>query len=147
MGILETIDVGETGLYTHGKRLEIHARNIANVDTPNYVRKIPVLMANEDISFNGMLNRMKEDVLKSGTLPTTTGGVALVGVQEDPALGEKVYAPGHPDADREGYIRKSNVNPLVDMADATMTTRAYEASLAVVSLARTMAQRASEIGK
>ena len=34
--------------------LDIHAKNIANVDTPNYVRRIPILNATEDISFRGV---------------------------------------------------------------------------------------------
>ena len=34
------------------------------------------------------------------------------------SVGERIYSPGHPDADANGYIRASNVNAMVDMADA-----------------------------
>jgi flagellar basal-body rod protein FlgC len=73
--------------------------------------------------------------------------VRLTGVVEDPTLGERIYKPGHPDADANGYIRTSNVNPIVDMADANIAQRAYEANLAVISITKSMAQRALEIGK
>ncbi|MBE7705920.1 MAG: flagellar basal body rod protein FlgC [Cyanobacteria bacterium SIG30] len=146
MGILNSIEVGRQGLDVHGKRIEIAAKNIANLDTPNYVRKIPVLNATEDISFSGLLNNMKEDVFGVGTIPFISGGVKYTGVVEDSTPGDRIYRPGHPDADENGYITASNVNPIVDMADAVLAQRAYEASLGVMMIAKTMANRALEIG-
>ena len=55
--------------------------------------------------------------------------------------------PGHPDADANGYIRASNVNAMVDMADAIMAQRAYEANLALVNISKSMAAKAVEIGR
>lgn len=147
MGIMDTIDMGAKALQVHGRRIDIHAKNIANLDTPNYVRKIPVLNAVDDVSFQGVMNAMKEDVFGVGTMSYLQGGVSFTGVIEDPTLGERIYKPGHPDADENGYIRQSNVNAMVDIADALMAQRAYEANLAVVNISKTMAQRAIEIGK
>ena len=90
---------------------------------------------------------MKNDTFGVGTLPYLQGGVVFNGVVEDPTMGERIYRPGHPDADANGYIRSSNVNAMVDMADAVMAQRAYEANLAVVNITRAMASRATEIGK
>lgn len=147
MSLMETMSIGQKSLDAHGARIKIHAKNIANLDTPNYVRKIPVLNATDDISFHGLLNSMKEDVFGVGTIPFMQGGVRLTGVVEDPTLGERIFKPGHPDADANGYIRTSNVNPLVDIADANIAQRAYEANLAVISITKSMAQRAVEIGR
>ncbi len=147
MGLMESIDIGANALKVHGKRIDVHAKNIANLDTPNYVRKIPVLNAKDDISFHGVMNSMKEDVFGVGTLPYLQGGVNFSGVVEDPTLGAKIYKPGHPDADENGYIRASNVNAMVDIADALMAQRAYEANLALVSISKSMAQKAIEIGR
>ena len=147
MGIMDSIDIGANALKVHGRRIDVHAKNIANLDTPNYVRKIPVLNAVDDVSFHGLMNSMKEDVFGVGTLPYLEGGVSFSGVVEDPTLGEKIYKPAHPDADADGYIRASNVNAMVDIADALMAQRAYEANLALVNISKSMAQRALEIGK
>jgi flagellar basal-body rod protein FlgC len=89
---------------------------------------------------------MKEDVFGVGTVPFLSGGVKYSGIIEDPTPSEKINRPGHPDADENGYIKASNVNPVVDMADAMMAQRAYEASLGVMMIAKTMATRALEIG-
>lgn len=147
MSILESINIGGNALRAHGYRLDVHTKNIANVDTPNYVRKIPVLNATEDISFHGLMNEMKETVFGVGTLPYLQGGVAFNGTVEDPTPGDKIYKPGHPDADANGYIRASNVNPTVEIADAILAQRAYEANLALVSISKSMAQKAIEIGR
>ncbi len=147
MSILEAFNIGSNGLKAHGLRLDIHAKNVANIDTPNYVRKIPVLNATEDISFHGLMNTMKNDVFGVGTLSYLQGGVTFSGVVEDPTLGDKIYRPGHPDADENGYIRSSNVNAMVDIADAVMAQRAYEANLALVNITKSMALKAIEIGR
>ena len=102
MSILESINIGSNALKAHGLRLDIHAKNIANIDTPNYVRRIPVLNASEDISFHGLMNTMKNDVFGTGTLPYLQGGVVFNGCVEDPTVGERIYSPGHPDADANG---------------------------------------------
>ena len=147
MGLLDAFNIGADSLKAHSLRMDVHSKNIANIDTPNYVRKIPVLIPQDDMSFTGLMNQMKDNVYQSGTIPYVGGGVVFNGVVEDPTPGELIYNPGHPDADEKGYIRSSNVNPLVDMADANMTSRAYEASLAIISMTKSMAQRAVEIGR
>ena len=147
MSLVDSMNISAQGMQAHSKRLEIHAKNIANIDTPNYVRKIPVLMAQDDMSFSGLMNYMKDSVFQSGAVPFASGGVVFSGVVEDTTPGELIYKPNHPDADASGYIRASNVNPLVDMADANMSSRAYEASMAVMSITKSMAMRATEMGK
>jgi len=147
MSIMESINIGKNALRTHGLRLDIHAKNIANIDTPNYVRRIPILNATEDISFHGLLNTMKNDVFGIGSLPYLQGGVTFNGCVEDPTVGERIYSPGHPDADENGYIRSSNVNAMVDMADAVLAQRAYEANLALINITKSMANKATEIGR
>lgn len=147
MSLLETMTIGQNSVTVHGQRIKVHAKNIANLDTPNYIRKIPVLNATDDMSFHGLLNTMKEDVFGTGALPFLQGGVRFTGIVEDPTLGERLYRPGHPDADANGYIRASNVNPMVDIADANIAQRAYEANLAVITIAKSMALKAVEIGR
>lgn len=147
MGIWDSIDIGAQALRTQGLRLDTHAKNMANVDTPNYVRKIPILTATNDISFNGVMNEMRNGIFTGGATLCLKGGVEFTGMIEDPTLGNKMYKPGHPDADKNGYVRASNVNPMVEIADAMLAQRAYEANLALVNITRSMALKATEIGK
>lgn len=142
MGILDSLNIGAGALKAQGLRLDVCAKNIANTDTPNYVRKISMLNTVDDVSFNGVMSEMQ-----GGSSTYLKGGVNFTGVVEDPNLGEKIYSPGHPDADKNGYIRASNVNPMVEMADAMMAQRAYEANLALINITRAMALKAVDIGR
>ncbi len=147
MTLLGAFGIGEKSVGVHSKRMDIVAKNIANIDTPNYVRKIPVLNATDNVSFAGLLTTMKDNMYGSATVPFVSGGVSLSGVVEDPTLGEKMYVPGHPDADANGYIRSSNVSPMVEFADAAMAQRAYESSLAVMKITKEMVDKAVDIGQ
>lgn len=142
MGLMNAFNIGCQGLSVHSKRVEIAAKNIANIDTPNYTRKIPILSSNENQSFSSVLSSMGAGAAVSGL-----GGVNFDGIVEDPTPGAKIYKPGHPDADENGYIRTSNTNAMVDYADATMAQRAYEASLGVMQISKSMATSALEIGR
>lgn len=146
MSLIGAFEIGEKAVGVHGKRMDIIAKNVANLDTPNYVRKIPVLNSTDNISFAGLLTAMKDDMFSSGSVPYTSGGVAFSGVIEDPTLGDKIYKPGHPDADENGYIRGSNVNPMVEFADAAIAQRAYEASVAIMKIAKEMVDSSIQIG-
>ncbi len=147
MGILDSMYIGSNALKAHGNRLDVHAKNIANIDTPNYVRKIPVLNTIKGDSFGAILNNMQDGTFGFGSSGALQGGVSYGGIVEDPTPGERLYKPGHPDADANGYIRSSNVNAMVDIADAMMAQRAYEANLAVMNITKAMALKAAEIGK
>ena len=147
MGIMDSMNIGANALRAHGMRLDIHAKNMANVDTPNYVRRIPMLNATDDMSFQGIMGVMKENTFNIGTVPYLQGGVTFSGCIEDPTVAQKMYKPGHPDADENGYVRESNVNPMVEISDAIMAQRAYEANLAVIGITKAMAQRAADIGR
>jgi flagellar basal-body rod protein FlgC len=57
-----------------------------------------------------------------------------------------VYEPGHPDADTRGFVAYPGIDPLREMMTLITATRAYEANLAALNAARTMASRALEIG-
>lgn len=144
MGLMNAFNIGREGLTVHGKRVEIAAKNIANIDTPNYTRKIPLISSNQDQSFATVLSSMGVGALAGST---NLGGVNFDGIVEDPTPGTKIYKPGHPDADENGYIRTSNTNPMIDIADAHIAQRAFEASLSVMSISKAMAVASLEIGK
>jgi len=146
MGLMNSFEIGKAAINVHGKRIEIAAGNMANIETPNYVRKIPLIYATDDVSFSSIMGSMRGSVFAAGSIPYTAGGVAMRGVVEDPTLGQRIYKPGHPDADENGYIRVANVNPLVEIADATLARRAYEANTAILTITKAMGQRALEIG-
>jgi flagellar basal-body rod protein FlgC len=58
-----------------------------------------------------------------------------------------VYDPGHPDADKDGYVAMPNVDIVKEMVDMIAATRAYEANVTAINSAKTMAAKALDIAK
>jgi flagellar basal-body rod protein FlgC len=146
MTLSSSFDISVAGLTAQSERIKVYANNIANVNTPFYVRKIPILAENYQMKFEDVIANMRKGIINAG-VSYGPGGAVMAGVVGDPTPGKRIYEPGHPEADKDGYVTLSNVNPMTDMADATSTSRLYEANLAVISIVKGMANKALEIGR
>jgi flagellar basal-body rod protein FlgC len=108
-----------SGMQAQAARLRLSTENIANADTPGYRRKT--------VSFEATLG-------VEGGRAVATGPVRL----SDAELG-RIHDPSHPMAGSDGYYRGSNVELVVEIADAREAGRSYEANLRMFDQARQMA--------
>lgn len=133
-------------------RMDVISSNMANVDTTRgkmvdgewqpYQRKSVVMMPKGN-QFSSFLNQAMNT--RDGH---SLGGVQVSGIKEDEQTPFKmVYDPEHPDADDEGYVRLSNVDPLREMVDLISATRSYEANVTVFNANKAMLMKSLEIGK
>ncbi|MBC7164056.1 MAG: flagellar basal body rod protein FlgC [Roseovarius sp.] len=114
----DALSVSASGLKAQSQRLRHVAENIANADTPGYRRKT--------VAFRP--ERGEE----------ATGRVETGPVRLDRAALRQVYEPGHPLADESGHFDGSNVDLMIEMADAREAQRSYEANLKMFDQARQM---------
>lgn len=145
MSVFKTFRIAASGLTAERLRMDTIANNLANVNTTRgadggpYRRQIPV--------FAPILDQK----LRAAKGPFASGGmgqgVQVVGVISDPSPPRLVYDPQHPDADQDGYVAMPNVHVVREMVDLITATRAYEANIAAINSAKSMAQRALEIGR
>lgn len=147
MDLFSSMRVSSSGLEAQTKRMNTISSNIANAETtrgvgPNngpYRRKDPVFQAQtERESFGEILeNAMDENVQ----------GVQVTEIVEDTRAPRMIYNPQHPDANPEGYVAMPNVNPVEEMANMISAQRSYEANITAMGAAKSMAQKALEIGR
>ncbi len=116
------LSLSSSGLRAQSQRLRHVAENIANADTPGYRRKT--------VAFE-----TARGAADAGTPP---GGVTPGPVRLDQSPLRQVYDPAHPLADETGYYDGSNVNLMIEMADAREAQRSYEANLKMFDQARQM---------
>jgi flagellar basal-body rod protein FlgC len=75
-------------------------------------------------------------------------GVRVSGIERDEETPlERVFNPGHPDADPLGMVTMPNVNPTKEMADMITAVRAYESNVNVAESFVRMAERALRIAQ
>jgi flagellar basal-body rod protein FlgC len=150
MSFWKTLQIGASGLYAQRLRLDTISNNVANAETTRtetggpYQRKDVVFSAQNRMPFQANLLLAKKNV---GPADLKLTGVQVAKVVTDTTPGNKVYDPQNEDADAEGYVNYPNVNLVVEMTNMLSATRSYEANLAVIDAARSMAQRALQIGQ
>jgi flagellar basal-body rod protein FlgC len=74
-------------------------------------------------------------------------GVEVSQVVADPDPGKRVYSPGHPDADADGFVTFPNVNPVNEVVNLLSASRGYEANATAVETLKQMAQRGLDISR
>lgn len=115
--LLNTLNSATSGMMSQSDRIRVVSENVANVDTPGYRRKL--------VSFENAVGD------NGGTV--RTGPVTL-----DRSDLTEAFDPAHPMADENGYVKLSNVNLGVEIADAREAQRSYEANISIFDQARRM---------
>jgi len=130
---MKSIMIAAAGLRAQSGRMRVIAENLANAEstaaTPGgdpYRRKVATFHAAFDRELQAHL------------------------VRQGPNLADRTdfalrYDPGHPAADKTGYVKLPNVNPMVESMDMREAQRSYEANLNVVTATRRMLARTLEI--
>ncbi|QXM06154.1 flagellar basal body rod protein FlgC [Crassaminicella indica] len=145
MSLFHSINVSATGLTAERLRMDIISKNIANANTTRtssgtpYRRQVPVFKQSSP-NFAQTLENAKNG-------QQIGNGVEVVAIKEDKTPFKKVYDPGHPDADKDGYVKMPNVDIVTEMINMISSTRAYEANVTAMNAAKSMAMKALEIGK
>ncbi len=144
MGYLDSLNITGSALTAERFRTDIILQNLANQNTTRtaeggpYRRKQVVLRENQ-------LDFKKE--LGKAMTKADQGGVYVEEVVENENPFVPVYDPDHPDADEDGYVMMPNVSSAEEMVDLMAATRAYEANITALNVAKSMALKALEIGK
>jgi len=136
--IMPSVQSTTAALTAERTRLDVISENIANAHTTRGADGKPY--QRQEVVFETALQQAMD-----GTSPPTPVQVAHIVKDNRPP--EMIYEPGHPDADAHGMVAMPNINIHEEMADMISASRAFEANLAVVRNARSMAMQTLSIGK
>ncbi len=119
-----SLSASASALRAQAARLRHVSENISNADTPGYRRKT--------VSF--------ETVQSDGKAVVQTGRVQL-----DHRDLSRIHDPSHPLADESGHYLGSNVDLMIEIADAREAQRSYEANLKMFDQTRQMSSSLMEL--
>lgn len=140
--MLGAMGISASGLSAERFRMEVVANNIANAFSTRSAAGGP--FRRQDVAFAALLN---ERVRAGGRSETRPGGVEVLGIVEDSSELPRVYNPGHPDADGEGFVTMPNVHLPIEMVNLITASRAYEANLRVLQAFRQAAEQALTLAR
>lgn len=139
---MSIFDIASSGMNAQMLRLNTTASNMANVDTVSttaedaYRARQPVFAA-----------MMANASAGAGINNATQVGVQVDGIETSQAEVPKRYLPGHPMADKDGYIFGSNVNAVEEMANMISASRAYQSNAEIFATAKTLMLRTLQLGQ
>lgn len=145
MDFMTAMDISASGLSTDRTRINTIAMNLANAKTTRTpyggpYRRRTVVQASTDVDdpFSVHMRSALDRELK---------GVRVMAVTQDVRPLKGVYEPGHPDANKEGYVYYPDINVVEEMANLMTAQRNYEANATTVEAIKGMFNKALEIGK
>jgi len=143
MDFFKALNVSASGLAAERTRVDLATSNLANAESTRgpdgkpYQRLDPVLAA---VPFETSLSEAAAG--HQGSM-----GVAVTSVVRDETPGRRIFSPGHPDADPQGFVTLPNVNPVHEVVNLISASRSYDANASAVETLKAMAQRALDIGR
>jgi flagellar basal-body rod protein FlgC len=133
--IFAATNISASGLSAERLRMEVVANNIANANATRSPQGGPY--RRQQVVFEAAL----AEQLRGGR-SGAGGGVQVVDIVDDPSELPRIFNPGHPDADAQGFVLMPNVQLPMEMVDLMTANRAYEANLKVLQAFRQQAETA-----
>jgi flagellar basal-body rod protein FlgC len=136
MNSFNVFKVSASALEAQRQRMNVVASNMANVQSTRTEEGGPY--RRKDVLFSA-------ETVESDT--DTLTGVRVVDIVADSTPFRTVYDPGHPDADKDGYVSMPNINIIEEMVNIMMASRAYEASVSAFNMSKAMFLKTLELGR
>jgi flagellar basal-body rod protein FlgC len=129
-GVTSPTDIAISGMRAEGLRMRVVANNIANAHTTR--------------TDEGGPYRRQELAVRAGSEPVS--GVRIDQILSDTARDfQRIYMPGHPDADGEGFVQMPNVDVPQEMMHMLTASRAYQANVASLRRYQDMMEATMEL--
>jgi len=143
MDLFSSLSVSGSGMSAQRQRAELLVENIANADTTRTAEGGPY--RRKDAVFQSDAVATPFSSVFSSTMDGQSTGVRVSDVVVDSSEGDRRYMPGHPDADKDGYVTFPKVNAAQDMVDLMGASRGYQANVAAIGAVKDMIQRSIDL--
>jgi flagellar basal-body rod protein FlgC len=122
------LDIAITGLKAQGKQMEVISSNVANARTSDAGKGQPYRRLEAAFKYDDEM-----------------GGVELDKIVTDMSDFLRIYDPGNPQADKDGYVAMPNVNLPAEMINLNIATRVYQLNVAVLKRYQRMVTNTLEL--
>lgn len=146
--LFRSMSISASGLTAERFRMAVIANNLANLETSQTPGGGPY--RRQSVVFAERVSGAPPVAVPAslgGVREPPGSGVEVVGIVEDPVPATRVYDPGNPLADAQGYVQQSNVSPVLEMVDLMSAANAYRANVTALQDAKEMMAAVLAIGR
>jgi flagellar basal-body rod protein FlgC len=134
MSMFKIFNVSGSAVSAQAQRLNVVASNLANADTVAGPDRSPYKARHVVFTTQPMGD-------------AGTAGVTVSNVTEDNTPGRRIHDPKHPQADADGYVTYSNVNPVEEMVNMISASRSYQNNVEVMNTAKSLLMKTLQMGQ
>jgi flagellar basal-body rod protein FlgC len=148
MNLFGVMEVSGSALEAERIRAEVVAANMANAETTRTAEGGPYRRQHVVFTSQAPQTSFASQLLgQAGHGDAQIGGVRVTAVVADQGEPLRRFDPGHPDADKDGYVSYPDINPLTEMVDLMGATRAYGLNSSAVQAEKGMVSASLDILK
>ena len=138
MSMLNIFNVAGSAVSAQSQRLNVVASNLANVDT---------VAGPDGQAYKSRQVTFQTQLVGAQTGDAASAGVVVSNISENQTPGRRVHDPKHPQADGEGYVTYSNVNPVEEMVNMISASRSYQNNIEVMNTAKNLLLKTLQLGQ
>ena len=136
MGLFSALTVAASGMSAQRTRAEVITENLANAETTRTPEGGP--SRRKDVVFESNAAASDFSSVLGDAMGGLRGGVSVGEIVTDVRDPERRFVPGHPDADKDGYVLFPRVNPAEDMVDLMGASRGFQANVSAMAAIKDM---------
>lgn len=134
MSMFSIFSVSGSAISSQSQRLNVVASNLANADA----------VAGPD----GQGYKARQVIFETVPMGSdASAGVKVSRILESNEPMHKVHNPSHPQADAQGYVTQSNVNPIEEMVNMISASRSYQNNVEVMNTAKSLLLKTLQLGQ
>jgi flagellar basal-body rod protein FlgC len=143
MSLFSVLSVSASGMAAQRTRAALLVENLANSETTRTPEGGPYRRKDAVFSSEAVGSDFGSE-LDAQMRPQMTG-VSVSQIHVDTREPERRYLPGHPDADKDGYVSMPRMNPAEDMVDLMNATRSFQANVSAMTAIKDMIQHSIDL--
>lgn len=145
MALYDIFNIAGSSMSAQSVRLNTVASNLANVDVVSS-KESDVYRSRQPV-FSAVMDALSPNVTTMPGNQQASVPVRVAGIVESNEAARKEYQPEHPMANEQGYIFKSNVNAIEEMANMMAASRAYQNNVEVFNTSKQLLIKTLNMGK
>jgi flagellar basal-body rod protein FlgC len=137
MSFFDAINISATGLTAERTEMDVTSENLANAQSTN--NGTPYKPQAVELQSVGSGSPFQSELASAmGTSNGTPGGVQVSSITTENVPDQLVYDPGNPQADKQGYVKEPNIQPVTEMTNLIQESNSYQSDVTAMSTSKQM---------
>jgi flagellar basal-body rod protein FlgC len=148
MSFFDSLNISATGLTAERMQMDVTSENLANANSTNNGNPYkPQAVELQSVDSGSNFESELSSAMGGSQTGQTPGGVEVAGIVNENVPDQLVYDPGNPQANKQGYVKEPNIQPVTEMTNLISESNAYQADVTAMSTSKQMYSETTELLK